>query len=130
MGSLPAGHCAYNVERFGTVCDSFRQESVGWLMRKVLFAGKEPDEGAATFRRRVADRAPEHRVSGLQRVEDKPHSRGGLDVKLDLASDTRERAQVVGQDDADHWTAWTSTDNTRGRSWTIVSQLSPPLGDA
>ena len=77
----------------------------------------------------VADRAAQHRVALLERVEHAPQGRLPLDVEAHLAVDARQRPQVLWKSDADHGSVCASTDSTAGRSRTIAVQLSPPSDD-
>ena len=78
----------------------------------------------------VADRAAQHRVPRLQRVEHGPLGDRARHAQLDLPASVRERPQVRGQHHPDHDSVWTSTDSTAGRSRTIGSQLSPASSEA
>ena len=100
------------------------------LVRQVLLAGEEPHERPALLRDVVADRAAQHRIAGLQRIEDRALRHRARDVELHLAVDPRQRPQMSREHDADHGSVWTSTDTTAGRSRTMGAQLSPPSADA
>ena len=78
----------------------------------------------------ITDRPAQHRVTGFERVEDQALGHPALDRQPYFAVDPRERAQMRGEDDPDHDSVWTSTDNTAGRSRTIGSQRSPASADA
>ncbi len=99
-------------------------------MRPVLLAGEEPQEWPALLRHMITNRAFEHRIAGLQRIEHRPHSNWIRNLKLQLAGDVRQGSQVLRDFDADHGSVCTSTDNTAGRSRTIGAQLSPASVDA
>src|SRR5437016_89342 len=75
-------------------------------------------------------RPPQHRIGGLERVEDRALRGLTLDVELRLAVDARERPQMCREHDPDHDSVWTSTDTTDGRSRTMGAQLSPASADA
>ncbi len=78
----------------------------------------------------VADRPAQHGIAGLERVEDRSLRRRTLDAEAHLALDARQVAQMIGKDDADHDSVWTSTDRTAGRSRTIGLQASPESAEA
>ena len=103
-------------------------------MGQILRAGEEAQERAALRGHVVPDRAAQHRVARLERVEyRRPRERSiARDVERDLAAspDLRQRLQVRRQHHPDHGSACTSTDSTAGRSRTIGAQLSPPSADA
>ena len=94
-------------------------------MGKILAAGEEPQERPALLRDVVADGAAQHRITGLQRVEDRALRCRTLDVQLHVAGEVRQPAQVWREHDSDHGSVWTSTESTAGRSRTIGAQLSP-----
>ena len=71
-------------------------------MGKILFAGKEPQEGAAVERDMVANRATEHRKAGLECIENRPHGDRAFHFKLDFALDASQCAEVEGYNDSDH----------------------------
>src|SRR5216110_2930010 len=50
----------------------------------------------------------QHRIGGLERIEDRPLRRSAVDVELHLAVDARERPQMRREDNADdHDSVWT-----------------------
>jgi len=57
---------------------------------QVLLAREEAHEGAPVLRRPVADRAAQHRVARLERVEDGPLGDRSLDDEGHLAVDAPE----------------------------------------
>ena len=71
----------------------------------------------------------QHRIAGLERVEDRALRDRAVDVELHFAVDVRQGSQMIREDDADHGSVCTSTDSTAGRSRTIGVQLSPPSGE-
>ena len=77
-----------------------------------------------------SDRPAQHRVAGLERVEDRALRDLTLDVELHLAVDVCEGAQMCREHDSDHGSVWTSTDTTDGRSRTMGAQLSPASAEA
>ena len=78
----------------------------------------------------IADRAAQHRVARLERVEDRALRGLPVDVERHLAVDAGQRAEVEGQHDPDHGSVWTSTESTAGRSRTIAFQPSPESAEA
>src|SRR5437879_474478 len=97
---------------------------------KMLRAAEEPPERSALLRDLIADRPAQHRVAGLERVEDRALRGLTLDVELHLAVDARQRPQMCREYDSDHSSVWTSTESTAGRSRTMGVQLSPASVDA
>ena len=82
----------------------------------------------------IADRAAQHRVAGLERVQrlaERHLSRAvGRQVKGHLPAHAGQGPQVRGQLDPDHGSVWTSTESTDGRSLTTADQVSPLSADA
>src|SRR5208337_4512152 len=77
----------------------------------------------------VANRAAQHRIAGLECVEDRAQRSRALDVKLYFAGDMCQRSQMRRKLNSDHGSVCTSTESTAGRSRTIGAQLSPASGD-
>src|SRR5438067_1731175 len=100
------------------------------LVRQVPLAGEEPQEGPPPLGDVVADRAAQHGIAGLERVQHRAPRDPARDVELHLALHLRQRPQVRRQYHADHRSVWTSTDSTAGRSRTMGAQLSPASADA
>src|ERR1700724_3696961 len=99
-------------------------------MGQVRAAGEETQERTALLRDVIADRAAQHRIACLERIEDRTLGGFALDVDLHLAVDLCERSQMGRKLDSNHGRVWTSTDSTAGRSRTMSAQLSPPFADA
>src|SRR2546426_5700681 len=127
---LAAGHGPHDEKRLGPVRDRVGQRGIRRFVGQILLAGEEPHERPALVRDVVADRPAQHRVAGLERVEDRALRGLTLDVELHLAVDARERPQMRREHDAEHRSVWTSTDTTAGRSRTMGAQLSPASADA
>src|SRR5437773_3397892 len=118
--SLAAGHGPDDQERLGARRDGVGQRGVRRLVGEILLAGEEPHERPALLRDVVADRPAQHRIAGLERVEDRARRGDTLDVELHLTVDVRERPQMRREHDPDdHGNVWTSTDTTDGRSRTM-----------
>jgi len=78
----------------------------------------------------VSNRAAQHRIAGLERVEDGALRNLSRHLEAHLAFDPCQRPKVCWEMDSYHCSVWTSTDNTAGRFRTIGVQLSPALADA
>ena len=78
----------------------------------------------------IAHCSAQHGIPSFELVKYGPLSYGGVNVKLYVAIDARQRAQMRRQNDANHGSVCTSTESTAGRSRTIGFQLSPALSDA
>src|SRR4051812_46185452 len=118
------------VERFLAAGDGVGQRRIRRVVGEVLLAGEEAQEGAALLGDVVADRPPQHRIAGFERVEDGALGHGSLDLELDVSIDAGEDPQMRRQHDADHGRVWTSTERTAGRSWTMGVQVSPASAEA
>src|SRR5262245_49038584 len=123
-------HGADDEERLPTRRDRIRQVGIRQLVGQVLLAREEAHEGAAALGEVVTNRPAQHRVAGLERVEDGALRDGALDFDLDLAVDARELPEVCREHDPDHRRVCTSTESTAGRSRTIGAQVSPASADA
>ncbi len=108
------------------------QRRVRRLVRQVLRASEEAQERPALRSDVVADRAAQHRIPRLERVEHRrPRERAPFrDLQRHLVVDPRQGPQVRRQHHSDHGSACTSTDNTAGRLRTMGAQLSPPSAEA
>ena len=67
--------------------DRVGQRGIRRLMGQVLLAGEEPQERPAPLGDVVADRPAQHRIAGLERVEDRALRGRALDAELHLAVD-------------------------------------------
>ena len=130
LAKLAAGHGPHDQKRLGAHRDRVWQRGVRQVVGQILLAGEEPHERSALLRDLIADRSPQHRIAGLERVEDRALRGPTLNVEIHLAVDLRQRPQMCGEHDSDHGSVWTSTDNTAGRSRTMGAQVSPASADA
>src|SRR5438876_3864835 len=128
--SLTAGHGPDDQKGLGARRDRVGQRGVRRFVGQILLAGEEPHERPAPLRDVVADGPAQHRIAGLERVEDRALRDRTFDVDLHLALDARQLPQMWREYDADHGSVWTSTDSTTGRSRTMGAQLSPASADA
>ena len=97
----------------------------GSFVRKIPFAGKKANVGAAFLRLLIADRSAQCRITRLERLEQCALRDLTVEVDCNFAVDACQGAQVRREDDADHANVWTSTESTAGKSCTIAFQLSP-----
>ena len=67
------------------------QRGIRQFVEQIPLAGEEPYERSALLRDLVADRPAQHRIAGLERVEDRALRGLTLDVKRHLAVDVREQ---------------------------------------
>src|SRR5262245_43857756 len=99
---LPAGNSPDDHERLGTSRYRFRERGVRRFVRQVLRAGEEAHEGASLLRNMVTDCSAQHRITGLEAVENRALRDFALHVQMDLAGNARELAQMRWQRNADH----------------------------
>src|SRR6267378_1510951 len=127
---LAASHGPDDQQRLGARRDRVGERGIRRLVGQIRLAGEQPHERPALLRDVVADRPAQHRVAGLERVEDRALRGHTLDVELHLAVDVLERPQMRREHDPDHGSVWASTDTTDGRSRTMGAQRSPALAEA
>jgi hypothetical protein len=82
--------------------DRTRQGSVRRLMRQIFFACEKAQERSPLQRNLVADRPPQHWITILERVEDRTLGGRALDFEFHLATNVRQRSQVLREYDSDH----------------------------
>ena len=90
----PAGDGPNDPKRLRADRDRVGQRGVRRFVGQILAAGEEPHECSAPLRDVIADRPAQHRIAGLQRVEDGTLRDLTLDVELHVAVDLRELAQM------------------------------------
>ena len=71
-------------------------------MGEILRAGKKPQEGPALLRAMITDCAPQHGITGFERIEDRALRDGTVDFKLDIAANLRQRSEMRREYDSDH----------------------------
>ena len=129
-GPSAAGDSANNEEGFCARGDCVGERGIRLFMGKVLAASEEAQERPACLRDVIADRAAQHRVTVLERVNDGALCDGRLKVEFDFACDARKPTQVRRENHADHGSVWTSTESTPGRSRTMGDHESPASAEA
>jgi len=129
-GLLTARKRSYDEEGLCPRGNCFGKWGIWRRMGQVRLAGEETQERTALLRDVIADRAAQHWIACLERVEHRTLGGLTLDVDLDLTVDPCQRSQMGWKLDSNHGRVWTSTDRTAGRSRTMSAQLSPPSADA
>src|ERR671935_3159237 len=99
-------------------------------MRKVLPTREEADERPPLVCDVIANRAAQHRVMLLERIEHRALRNRSVHVDGHLFVNARECSKMLRKRDADHRSVCTSTDSTGGRSRTIANHVSPASADA
>ena len=103
----------------------------GGSCEKILLAGEEPHERPALLRDVVADRPAQHRIAGLERVEDRAlRDRSPSTSRVTSPLTPASVRRCAGSSTLNHGSVWTSTESTAGRSRTMGAQLSPASADA
>src|SRR6478609_8088863 len=128
--ALAAGDCADDQVWLLARYDRIGQRGIRRLVREILLAGEEADKGPPLLRDLIADRAAKHRVLGLDGVENRTLRDRTVDRERQLPIDARHDLEIGRQNDADHFSVWTSTETTDGRSRTIAFQVSPESFEA
>ena len=99
------------------------ERGVGRLVREVLLAGEEPQEGSALLCRMIANRPAQHRVAGLERVKDRALCDGPRNVELHLGAGFGQVSQVIGQYDSDHARIPQARSNCEFEAFSVVVVL-------
>ncbi len=100
--ALPAGNSPNDDEGLGPRRDDLWQRGIGRFVGQILLTGEEAQERTALLRDLVADRTAQHRIAGLEGVQDRALRDWALDVNLQLAPDLRQGAEMLGKDNSDH----------------------------
>src|SRR5690348_306409 len=125
-----AGDGADDIKRLGAFDDGLGQRRVGRIVGDVLLAGEKSQERAALLRGVVANRSAEHGIARFERVEGRAKRDRAVDFELYFPVALRQRAQMCGQNDADHLSVWTSTERTPGRCSAMADQELPESAEA
>ena len=130
MEPLAARNGRHDEKRLRPARDRLGEGLIGRFQGKVALASKEAQERPAALSSVIANGPAQHRLMGFERIEDGALRRHTLDREPNLAVDVGMHPQMRWEDDADHGSVCTSTDNTAGRSRTMGVQLSPASLDA
>jgi hypothetical protein len=94
MFDLPAGNRPDDEEGLCPRRDRFGQRRIWRFMGEILLAGEEPQKRSALLRDVFADRAAQHWIAGLQRVENRALRGRALDLELHFAANARQSSQM------------------------------------
>jgi hypothetical protein len=125
-----SGDRADHDERLHPLPDRVGQGDVRRIVGQVLLTREEPDERPPAQGAVIADGPAQHRVPGLERVQDGALCGRAVDLHERLSVELRQRPQVGREHHADHGKVWTSTERTDGKSLAIGAQVSPASTDA
>src|SRR5260221_11518402 len=95
LRKLPSRNRPDNDERLLPRRHRVRQRGIRRLVRQILLAGEEPQERPALLPDLVADPPPQHRIAGLNRVEDRAKRYRAVDVEFHLATAVPRRSEAV-----------------------------------
>src|SRR5579862_4503786 len=109
---LTAGKRSYDEEGLRSRGNSIGERGIWRLMRQVLLTGEETQKWTALLRDAIADRAAQHWIASLERVEHRALGDPTLDVDLYFTVDLRQRSQMGWKLDSNHGRVCTSTDST------------------
>src|SRR2546422_7983266 len=98
--ALAAGNGPYDEKGLRPHRDRVGQRSVRLFVGQVLLAGEESYKRGALLRDVIADRPAQHRIAGLERVEDRALRGLTLAVERHLAVDVRQRPQTYRDHDS------------------------------
>src|SRR5947209_4695382 len=114
---LSPGNCANDQIRLRAACDRLRQWRVRRFVRQIFPTRVEAQERPALLRHMIADRAAQHRIARLNRVNDRALSHRPIDFQFHLAlAESRERPQMEWKLDPNHFSVCASTESTAGKS--------------
>src|SRR5437660_1799313 len=100
--ALTASDGADNQERFFAGCDSFGERSIGRIVGKILFAGKETQEGTTLQSVVIANGSAQHGIASFERVQHRALRDRGSDFERHFAVDVSKVAEMEGENYADH----------------------------
>src|SRR5439155_9974135 len=100
--TLPAGDCAHDEKRLGPFCNRIRQGSIRWFVGDVFAAREKSDQWPALFCFVVPDGAAQHWIFFFNRVDYCAHRRRAVEIDVYFITNLRKRAQMMGEDDANH----------------------------
>lgn len=100
--ALTPRHRSDDEKRLGACGNGCGQRRIRPFVREIPFAGKKANVGATLLRDVIAYRPAQHRIAGLERVEQRPLRCRAVEIYLDLAVNTRKRSQMRRKHDPDH----------------------------
>ena len=92
--SLPASDGSDDQKGFVARCNRVGKRHIGRFVRPVFLADEVPQERSAFVRDVITDRAPQHRIAGLQRVEDRSLRDRPFDFERHFGADMCQVSQV------------------------------------
>src|SRR5260370_22193852 len=130
LAGLTAGDRPHDEKGLRARRDRVGERGIGRVVGQVPLACKESQDRPSLLGDVVANRAAQHWIAGLERVQERTPTDPARDVERHLTVDLRQRPQVRGEHHADHASVWTSTDSTAGRSRTMGAPVSAAAADA
>lgn len=99
---LSACDCPDYEERLRPRGDRIGQWSVWRLVREVFFAGEEAKKRAALLRPVVTNRATQHGIASLKRIQHRALGHWRSDVKFHFVAHLGKHSQMLRQYDSNH----------------------------
>src|SRR5205085_9089626 len=93
---------AHDEEWFRAFRDRVGQRRVQRIVRYVFTTDEESDHRPAFQRAMIANRATEHRILRLERVEDGLRRRATVEIQLHFVAHARQGAEMMRENDANH----------------------------
>ena len=92
-----------------------------------MFAGEKPNKGPPFQGAVVADRTAEHRITGLEGVEDRSLCDRAINFEQHLIADAGEGAEVEGDNHSDHYTSLKTRADAEAGVFLIHDKVSLPM---
>jgi hypothetical protein len=102
MRSLASRDGADNQKRFFPRCDCLGQRGIRQFVGEIFLAGEETQEGAPLLRDLIANRAAQHGIPRLKRIEHRALRDRTLDLELHLTPDMRQSSKMLRKFDSNH----------------------------
>ena len=100
--NLSARDSAHDKEGLGPFPNRIGQGSIKWIVRDVFPAGKESHQRPALSCFVIADGAAQHWIFFFNRVDYRAHRRRAVEIDVYFITHVRERAKMMGKNDANH----------------------------
>ena len=102
QGVLSSRDGAYHDERFFAGNDRFGQRSIGRIVREVFSTGKKSQKSTPLQSHVIADRAPQHGITGLKSIKYRALSDRCRHIQSEFTANVGEISKVCRQNDANH----------------------------
>jgi len=99
---LTARNGTYDEKGLRSRGNGLGERSIRRFVGEILLASEEAQERSALLGDLVADRAAQHRITGLKRVKDRALRDRPRYVQADLSADIRQRSQMIWKYHSNH----------------------------